>query len=159
MTHTYNIPLYKKNAFLLDMQFPLLYFGWVLCQIFKVAEAEDHRQSFSTDEPLNLVILFADNVGYDDVSCFQSHDATTKNSFQSTPHIDRLAYEGMKFTNWNSAAALCSASRSALLTGKYPIRTGTYPRVFRNDATFGLSPEETTLAELLKVEGYATSIV
>lgn len=134
--------------------------------IFQQITAEEHRQeddssSPITDDhpPLNLVILFADNLGYDDVSCFQSQEAAGKYSSPSTPNVDRLAGQGMKFMNWNSAAALCSASRSALLTGKYPVRTGTYPRVFRNDATFGLLPDETTLAELLKVEGYATSIV
>lgn len=113
-------------------------------------------QEVSSNSSLNFVILFADNLGYDDVSCFRSPDSM---SSPSTPHIDHLAEQGMKLTNWNSAAALCSASRSALLTGKYPVRTGTYPGVFHNDAAFGLLPDETTLAELLKVEGYATSIV
>ena len=130
---------------------------YVLGLVVQLADAMDNALPY--DDPLNLVILFADNLGYDDVSCFQSHKAVGKISSPSTPRIDRLANEGMKFMNWNSVAALCSASRSALLTGKYPIRTGTYPSVFRNDATFGLLPEETTIAELLKVEGYATSIV
>ena len=111
-----------------------------------------------SDPRLNLVILFADNLGYDDVSCFQAGEVSGK-TIRSTPNIDRLADEGMKFSNWNSAAALCSASRAALLTGKYPVRTGTYPGVFQNDASYGLLPEETTIAELLKVEGYATSLV
>ena len=106
----------------------------------------------------NLVILFADNLGYDDVSIFQSPTRSTGRA-SSTPNVDRLGQEGMKFTNWNSAAALCSASRSALMTGKYPVRTGVYPRVFRPDAKYGLLPEETTIAELLKAKGYATSIV
>lgn len=136
-----------------------------LCLIFPVLLA---RIAVSTTtnhtheeqpQPPNLVILFADNLGYDDISCFQSAKTAAKYTSPVTPNIDLLAKEGRKFANWNSAAALCSASRSALLTGKYPVRTGTYPRVFRNDAAFGLLPEETTLAELLKVEGYATSIV
>jgi arylsulfatase A-like enzyme len=104
----------------------------------------------------NLVILFADNLGYDDISTFHS---ALKSDGTKTPNIDRLATEGIKFLNWNSAAALCSASRSALLTGRYPVKTGVYPRVFRPDATFGLLPEETTLAELLKDVGYATKLV
>ncbi len=134
-----------------------------LISIFSSA-THDETAKFTTggeetpsDPRLNLVILFADNLGYDDVSCFQSTNA--RRTSRATPNIDRLAEEGMKFSNWNSAAALCSASRSALLTGKYPVRTGTYPGVFQNDASYGLLPEETTLAELLKVEGYATSIV
>jgi arylsulfatase A len=106
----------------------------------------------------NIVILFADNLGYEDVSIFQSTTTTTKKT--RTPNIDRLGDEGMTFFNWNSAAALCSASRAALLTGKYPVRTGIYPRVFRPDAKYGLDNETTTtLAKVLQKEGYATSIV
>lgn len=110
----------------------------------------------SADDMPNLVILFADNLGYDDVSVFQSG---SNPQHTRTPNIDNLAVDGMKFLNWNSAAALCSASRSALLTGRYPVRTGVYPRVFRPDAKYGLLPEETTIAEMLKEFGYATKIV
>ena len=112
--------------------------------------------SMTSNDLPNIVILFADNLGYEDVSTFQSSSTLGRTK---TPNIDRLAEEGMKFLNWNSAAALCSASRAALLTGKYPVRTGVYPRVFRPDAKYGLLPEEVTLAELLKIEGYSTSIV
>ena len=105
----------------------------------------------------NIVILFADNLGYEDVGWFQQRHRPQRHSssFSSkssslTPNIDRIAKEGMTFYNWNSAAHLCSASRAALLTGKYPVRTGVYPRVFRNDAMYGLLPTELTLPELLK---------
>lgn len=100
----------------------------------------------------NIVILLADNLGYNDISLFGAPTA-------QTPNIDRLGREGLKVNNWNSAAHLCSASRAALLTGKYPARMGIYPRVFRPDAVYGLQPEETTIAEHLKEEGYATSVV
>ena len=138
---------------------------WVVLlvyQLTRVAKATEYhnQQGSDTGASLNLVLLLADNLGYDDVSCFRFPEGEAINPhLPKTPHIDRLAEEGIKFTNWNSAAALCSASRSALLTGKYPVRTGTYPGVFKHDAAFGLLPEETTLAELLKIEGYATSIV
>ena len=125
-----------------------------------------HRQS---NDLFNIVILFADNLGYGDVSTFAAAATSgeTKTTASSktttppttTPNIDKLASQGIKFLNWNSAAHLCSASRATLLTGKYPVRTGVYPRVFRNDAKYGLLSEEITLAEVLKVEGYATSIV
>jgi arylsulfatase A len=108
-----------------------------------------------TNRP-NIVILFADNLGYDDIGLYRQHHSEQDTL---TPNIDRLGKEGMQFFNWNSAAALCSASRAALLTGKYPVRTGVYPRVFRPDAVYGLLPKETTLAELLKQSGYNTSIV
>lgn len=118
-------------------------------------------QTINDGSKPNLVILFADNLAYDDVSFFQHARASDSHQreFSRTPNLDSLGRQGIKFTNWNSAAALCSASRSALLTSKYPVRTGTYPRVFRPDAKYGLLPEETTLAELVKKEGYRTSIV
>ena len=100
----------------------------------------------------NIVILLADNLGFNDISIFGAPSA-------KTPNIDRLGHEGIKFNNWNSAAHLCSASRAAILTGKYPARMGIYPRVFKTDAVYGMMPEETTLAEHLKRQGYATSIV
>jgi arylsulfatase len=94
----------------------------------------------------NFVVFFADNLGAYDIG-----NATT-------PTIASLARDGMNLTNWNSAAHLCSASRAALLTGKYPVRSGAYPGVFKPDAASGLLPEETTLAEHLKDIGYATCI-
>jgi len=100
----------------------------------------------------NIVIFFADNLGYNDVGVFGAPSA-------HTPNIDSLATDGIKLNNWNSAAHLCSASRAALLTGRYPVRSGVYPSVFKPDAANGLSPEEITIAEYLKEKGYATSIV
>jgi arylsulfatase A len=107
--------------------------------------------SANTSRP-NVVILFADNLGYADISLFGAPTA-------QTPNIDRLGIEGIKLNNWNSAAHLCSASRATLLTGKYAVRTGVYPGVFKPDAVHGLRGEEITIAEYLKDEGYATSIV
>jgi arylsulfatase A len=142
---------------------PLLLLIW----IFNSTSALLHGSTndLRNDENLpNIIILFADNLGYDDVGIYQGLSSwkTRRSSGiddSPTPNIDRLGQEGIQFYNWNSAAALCSASRAALLTGKYPVRTGVYPSVFRPDAVYGLLPEETTLAELLKNEGYATSIV
>ncbi|GKY99214.1 hypothetical protein MPSEU_000876800 [Mayamaea pseudoterrestris] len=107
-----------------------------------------------------------DNLGYADVGAFSSDfeslpvqvDVDTP-SASRTPNIDRLVSQGLRFSNWNSAAHLCSASRAALLTGKYPVRTGVYPGVFKPDAENGLSPNETIIAEYLKEIGYATSII
>ena len=124
----------------------------------------NQKEESSSSELPNIVILFADNLGYQDVGWFQDRlhgSSTDPNSLSSsslTPNIDRLGQEGMTFYNWNSAAHLCSASRAALLTGKYPVRTGIYPRVFRNDAMYGLMPDETTLPELLKQHGVGASV-
>ena len=104
------------------------------------------------DSP-NILILFADNLAYDDVGAFSNKEKS------NTPSLDALASSGRKLLNWNSPAVLCSASRAALLTGRYPVRTGIYPRVFEPDAVHGLLPNETTLAEHLRDEGYATKIV
>lgn len=106
----------------------------------------------------NILVLLADNLAYDDVGAFRS-GAGEIDKPSRTPRLDSFAESSRKFLNWNSPAVLCSASRAALLTGRYPVRTGVYPRVFEPDAAFGLLPNETTLAEYLKDEGYATKIV
>jgi arylsulfatase A len=138
--------------------------------------ADDHPKSSSWQNidqpPPNIVIMFADNLGYNDIGWFQQqheqpkhppppHSGETSSASSSnSPNIDRLAQQGKTFYNWNSAAHLCSASRAALLTGKYPVRTGVYPGVFHNDAQYGLLPEEVTLAEALQeAANYSTSIV
>lgn len=100
----------------------------------------------------NFVVIFADDLGYGDVGCF-GHPTT------ATPNIDRMAREGQKWTNFYAASSVCTPSRSGLLTGRYPVRTGTEGHVFFEWSGDGLSPEEITVAEALKREGYATSCV
>lgn len=108
----------------------------------------------SIDRKPNFVVFLADNLGYEDVSWFASK------KHGRTPNIDSLGRSGLSFTNWNSAAHLCSASRAALLTGLYPARTGIYPGVFKQDAALGLSLQHRTIASYLKSEfGYSTAIV
>ena len=99
----------------------------------------------------NFVIIFADDQGYQDVGCFGS--PTIK-----TPNLDRMAVEGMKFTDFYSAAAICSPSRAALMTGCYPPRVGITEVLFRRH-NIGLNPKEVTVADLLKGQGYATACV
>lgn len=111
-------------------------------------------QSFAAEKP-NIVIIYADDLGYGDLGC---HGHPTIR----TPNIDRMAAEGMRFTQFYSAAEVCTPSRAALLTGRYPIRSGmchTKMRVLRNRSLGGLPAEEITLAELLKDSGYTTGIV
>ena len=116
----------------------LLFFSIYLLFALEVLSLSE--DSTPVSELPNVVILFADNLGYNDIGVFGG--ASVK-----TPNIDRLATEGIKMNNWNSAAHLCSASRAALLTGKYPVKTGVYPGVFKPDAVNGLPPDEKTLAE------------
>ncbi len=99
----------------------------------------------------NFVIIFADDQGYQDVGCFGSPNI-------DTPSLDRMATEGMKFTDFYSAAAVCSPSRAALMTGCYPPRVGVTKVLFRRD-NIGLNPKEITIADILKEQGYATACV
>jgi arylsulfatase A-like enzyme len=100
--------------------------------------------------PPNVVLVFADDLGYADVGAFGARSIRT-------PSIDRLAREGVRFTDFYVAQAVCSASRAALLTGAYPNRVGILGALFPT-ATSGIADGETTLAELLKARGYATAI-
>jgi len=108
------------------------------------------NQRTSGSKP-NFVIIFADDQGYQDVGCFGSPNI-------KTPNLDRMAAEGMKFTDFYSAAAICSPSRAALMTGCYPPRVGITKVLFRRD-NIGLNPKEVTIADVLKGQGYATACV
>src|SRR5210317_2459475 len=77
---------------------------------------------FAASKP-NIVLIFADDLGYGDLSCY----GATK---VKTPNIDRLAAQGSMFTDAHSASAVCTPSRYALLTGEYPVRKNLYPPVF-----------------------------
>ncbi|MDZ4289926.1 MAG: sulfatase [Prosthecobacter sp.] len=103
----------------------------------------------------NIVIIYADDLGYGDLGCY-GHPTIR------TPNLDRMAAEGMRFTQFYSAAEVCTPSRAALITGRYPIRSGMCDyqmRVLRNKSTGGLPADEITLAELLKDQGYRTACV
>jgi len=97
----------------------------------------------------NFIIFFTDDQGYNDVGCFGS-------PLIRTPRFDRMAREGIRFTNFY-AQAVCGPSRAALMTGCYPIRVAE-PGNKKNQHTI-LHPKEITLAELLKAEGYATALI
>jgi arylsulfatase A-like enzyme len=98
----------------------------------------------------NIVLFFIDDMGYGDLS-------VTGALGYKTPNIDKLAAEGTRFTNFMAAQAVCSASRAALLTGCYPNRVGV-AGAFGPNQGLGLNPNEETLAELLKANGYTTGI-
>jgi arylsulfatase A len=102
------------------------------------------------DTKPNFVIIFADDQGYGDLGCFGSEKI-------KTPNIDRMATEGRRFTNFMVASPVCTPSRSALLTGCYPKRIGMHQHVLFPSSTKGLNPEEHTIADHLKAQGYATA--
>ncbi|MCH2506710.1 MAG: sulfatase-like hydrolase/transferase, partial [Dehalococcoidia bacterium] len=98
----------------------------------------------------NIVVLFLDDAGYGDCGY-------TGNPLIRTPNIDRIAAEGMRFTQFYSASPACTASRYALLTGRLPVRAG-FGWVLTPSSPRGIHPEEWTLAEGLRDRGYATAI-
>ncbi len=98
----------------------------------------------------NIIIIFTDDQGYGDLSCYG-------NPTIHTPHIDRLAAQGMKLTQFYVASPVCSPSRAALLTGCYPKRVGMHKHVIFPPYDYGLHPDEVTIADLLKSRGYATA--
>jgi len=109
------------------------------------------------DHPPNLILILCDNLGYGDPACYG-------NPLHRTPHVDRLAEEGVRFTDFYATSGVCTPSRASIMTGCYPRRVGMHADehgalVLRPVAHKGLHPDEVTLAEVLKGRGYATAIV
>ncbi|MCH1409554.1 MAG: sulfatase [Verrucomicrobiales bacterium] len=103
----------------------------------------------------NVIFLLTDDLGYSDISCYGAKKV-------KTPHLDRLAAEGMMFTDFHTAASICSPSRAAFLTGAYPQRAGLYMGINPNRRAhwyLGLHPDEITITEQFKQQGYTTHMV
>ncbi len=111
--------------------------------------ANDDRPVSGERRLPNVVVIFIDDLGYADIGPFG------KNKF-ATPNLDRMAREGMKFTDFVTSSAVCSASRAALLTGCYHRRVGISGALGPN-ARYGLNPDEVTIAEICKQKNYATA--
>ena len=122
---------------------PLLLIALISCKQGSTKQAEEKR-------PPNVVIIFTDDQGYADVGVFGAKGFRT-------PNLDQMAADGVTFTNYYAAQAVCSASRAALLTGCYPNRIGIH-NALGPDNTHGINVTETTLAEMLKGIGYKTAI-
>jgi arylsulfatase A-like enzyme len=99
--------------------------------------------------PPNVILIFADDLGYGDIGCYGSKNPT--------PNLDRMAKEGVRFTDFYVAQAVCSASRAALLTGCYSNRVSIQGALFPGSKV-GISDKELTMAEMFKSRGYATGI-
>lgn len=107
------------------------------------AQAQTHRKP-------NIVVILADDLGYGDIGTFGATDIRT-------PNIDGLAANGIKLTSFYSASPVCSPTRAALITGRYPRRLG-IDHVFFPESFTGIPSEEVTIAEALKGNGYRTAI-
>lgn len=116
----------------------------------------------SSRDRLNFIFILIDDFGWTDLACYGS-------PFYETPHIDRLASQGLKFTDAYSACTVCSPTRAAIMTGKYPARLGITDWIPGHNRPFArlripaihnqLALEETTIAEVLKPSGYACAHV
>jgi arylsulfatase A len=104
--------------------------------------------AYAVERP-NIVLVFIDDMGYGDIGPFG-------NTVNKTPNLDRMAAEGLKLTQFYVANTACTPSRSALMTGTYASRIGMDGRVLFPGEARGLHPDEVTIAELLKANGYAT---
>ena len=100
--------------------------------------------------PPNIVLIFTDDQGYQDVGAFGADDILT-------PNLDQMASEGIMLSSFYAAQAVCSASRAGLLTGCYPNRIGIH-NAFMPDSKIGLNASEITIAEMFKAKGYSTGI-
>lgn len=124
---------------------------WKIAAAFFVA-VQLLAPAADADEKPNFIIIFTDDQGYNDLGCFGSK--TIK-----TPNIDQLAAEGRKYTSFYVPCSVCSPSRAALLTGCYPKRLGMHRHVLFPKSDYGLHPDEYTIADHLKANGYATACV
>jgi uncharacterized sulfatase len=105
------------------------------------------------ERPPNVIVIFADDLGYGDVGCF-AEDCPFE-----TPHLDQMASEGVRLTDFYVPTPYCAPSRGTILTGRYPFRHSVVrnPSPDSGASNFGLPQSELTIAELLKPAGYATA--
>jgi len=124
--------------------------GWSLLTTCVSATLET-AASEPNAQPPNIIVIMADDLGWGDVGINGA-------DMIETPNIDRIGIEGVQLTSFYAGANVCTPSRAALLTGRYPIRSGMQHVVFPH-SQFGLPQSETTIPEMLKTVGYATGMV
>jgi arylsulfatase A len=126
----------------------------ILFALIAVLSFSSHALAAKAESP-NIVVIFCDDLGYGDLSCF-GHPTIR------TPNLDRMAAEGVRLTQFYSASPVCTPSRAALMTGRLPIRSGMCSdkrRVLFPNSGGGIPASEVTLAEGLKAQGYTTACV
>lgn len=126
--------------------------SWAACLSFVVLQAvaqAEQNQPAAENRPPNFIVIFCDDMGYADIGPFGAEG-------YETPNLNRMATEGMKFTDFYAGRSFCTPSRAALMTGCIPTRVGIGGN-FGPKSKTGLSPDEMTIAEVLKQKGYATA--
>lgn len=127
--------------------------GWMTTSLILLVTMDVMSSSAFSADPPNVVFIFADDLGYGDLGCY----GATK---VKTPNIDRLAREGRRFTDAHTASAVCTPSRYALLTGKYPVRGNNGAGIWGPapvDSGLLIDTDEFTLPDVFKNKGYATA--
>ena len=106
----------------------------------------------------NIILIVSDDLGYDDLGCYWKE--REKKGFEKidTPHIDKLARDGVRFTDFHVTSSVCSPSRASILTGCYPQRVG-ITKVLYPNSKIGLNPSETTIADICKSKKYKTACI
>lgn len=122
----------------------------ILCLVFVACQQHKNRSKINPQKP-NIVVIYADDLGYGDVSCYGSKTL-------QTPNIDRIANEGIRFTNGYATSPTCTPSRYALLSGEYPFRQKR-AQVLPGNAPLLFDTTKQTLPSMLKTAGYHTGVV
>jgi arylsulfatase A-like enzyme len=144
---------HKKQTHATRRQF----LGWTLKLGIGCATVPAFATSVRSSPSPNFIVILCDNLGYGDVECFGSQ-------LHKTPNIDRMAAEGMRFTDFYATSGVCTPSRASLMTGCYPRRVNMHVSadggaVLRPVSKKGLNPDEITIAEVLKSRRYATACI
>jgi len=139
----------KKNTLYIWLRSFLM----IIC--FQAFFGCQNKKEIVAERP-NIIVILTDDLGYNDLGCYNAKDPAIK-----TPNIDKLAQEGMRFTDWQSANSVCGPSRASILTGRYPPRNGyvvvSHPFDKEQYTHLGLYQDEVTIPELLNPLGYKTA--
>lgn len=117
-----------------------------------VAAASGRISDAAAGSRPNIIVMLADDLGYGDLGCFGGARIRT-------PHLDKMAREGARLTEFFSSANVCTPSRAGLLTGRYPVRTGLSVGVIYPHSSYGLPTSEHTIASVLRDAGYRTAML
>lgn len=140
----------------LPLQILLIVLGATLSSTLVKAVPLQRNDTPPSRRSQNIIVIYADDLGYGDLGCYGSR-------LIKTPHLDKMAAEGMRLTDFYSVAPICTPSRAAMMTGRYAVRMGANQMhlslVLSTTDTTGLPQSETTIARALKRRGYATACI